>query len=67
MPRNPASSKQESVPTVLRPRRVLSPTPEEVRVRAYQIYLARGAQAGREAEDWAQAERELQATQVIVR
>ena len=33
----------------------------EVRTRAYELYLARGAQPGRELEDWLQAERELTA------
>jgi hypothetical protein len=32
---------------------------EEIRLRAYEIYLERGAQAGLELEDWLQAEREL--------
>jgi NADPH:quinone reductase-like Zn-dependent oxidoreductase len=31
----------------------------EIRNRAYELYLARGAQPGRELEDWLQAEREL--------
>jgi len=31
----------------------------EIRTRAYELYLARGAQPGRELEDWLQAEREL--------
>ena len=33
----------------------------EIRSRAYEIYLARGAEPGRELEDWLQAERELMA------
>ena len=33
----------------------------EIRGRAYEIYLARGSQPGRELEDWLQAERELTA------
>src|SRR6266446_1399387 len=33
----------------------------EIRARAYELYLARGAQPGRELEDWLQAERELTA------
>jgi NADPH:quinone reductase-like Zn-dependent oxidoreductase len=33
----------------------------EIRTRAYELYLARGAQPGRELEDWHQAERELTA------
>jgi len=37
-------------------------TPEEqIRFRAYQIYLARNGRPGRALEDWLQAERELQA------
>ena len=31
----------------------------EIRGRAYELYLTRGAQPGRELEDWLQAEREL--------
>jgi hypothetical protein len=33
----------------------------EIRIRAYELYLARGAEPGRELEDWLQAERELTA------
>jgi NADPH:quinone reductase-like Zn-dependent oxidoreductase len=33
----------------------------EIRTRAYELYLARGAEHGRELEDWLQAERELTA------
>jgi hypothetical protein len=32
---------------------------QEIRNRAYEIYLQRGAQPGYEVEDWVQAEREL--------
>jgi hypothetical protein len=32
---------------------------EEIRHRAYEIYLERGEQPGRELDDWFQAEREL--------
>jgi hypothetical protein len=32
---------------------------EEIRRRAYEIYLERGEQPGRELNDWLQAEREL--------
>ena len=32
---------------------------EEIRNRAYEIYLRRGEQPGYELEDWLQAEREL--------
>ena len=32
---------------------------QEIRIRAYEIYLQRGGQPGYELEDWLQAEREL--------
>jgi len=35
------------------------PSEEEIRHRAYEIYLARGGAPGGEVEDWLQAEREL--------
>ena len=35
------------------------PTTEEIRTRAYQIYLERGCQPGHEDGDWLQAEYEL--------
>ena len=35
------------------------PTPEEIRRRAYLIYLARGGANGHELDDWLQAEHEL--------
>jgi hypothetical protein len=33
---------------------------EQIRLRAYEIYLERGEQPGRELDDWFQAERELE-------
>jgi hypothetical protein len=33
---------------------------DEIRLRAYEIYLERGAEPGREMDDWLQAERELE-------
>jgi len=33
---------------------------EEIRLRAYEIYLERREQSGRELDDWLQAERELE-------
>jgi Protein of unknown function (DUF2934) len=35
------------------------PAFEQIRQRAYEIYLARGDQPGGELEDWYQAERDL--------
>jgi hypothetical protein len=32
---------------------------QEIRIRAYEIYLERGDQPGRDLDDWLQAEREL--------
>jgi hypothetical protein len=37
------------------------PLEEQIRQRAYQIYLQRDAQDGSELDDWLQAEAELQA------
>jgi hypothetical protein len=34
-------------------------TETDIRERAYQLFIARGAEPGREMEDWLQAEREL--------
>jgi hypothetical protein len=36
-----------------------SPTQEEIRRRAYEIYLSQGATGGLDLDDWLQAEREL--------
>jgi len=44
-------------PTEAAPRREV--TEEEIRLRAYEIYLERGAATGFELDDWLQAEREL--------
>jgi hypothetical protein len=38
-----------------------SVTPEQIRVRAFEIYTARKGAPGNAAADWLQAERELQA------
>jgi hypothetical protein len=35
------------------------PTPEQIAVRAYEIFIARGSQHGRDQDDWYQAENEL--------
>jgi Protein of unknown function (DUF2934) len=46
-----------------RDRLLQSAREEEIRRRAYEIYLERGAQSGHELEDWLQAERELTTNQ----
>ena len=35
---------------------------DRIRLRAYELYLARGEQPGRDEEDWLQAEREIMAS-----
>ncbi len=37
----------------------IKPSEDEIRIRAYEIYLARKGRPGSEIEDWLQAEREL--------
>ena len=37
-----------------------NPAREEIELRAYKLFLARGAGDGHDLEDWIQAERELQ-------
>ena len=37
-----------------------SPPLEEIRIRAYEIYIERGGQPGHDLDDWLQAERELE-------
>jgi len=57
----PAATKTQKVvpqePARETPRR--EATDEEIRQRAYEIYLDRGAAPGFELDDWLQAEREL--------
>ena len=48
-------------PVIETPRRQV--TDEEIRQRAYEIYLARGATPGLELDDWLQAERELRSSE----
>jgi len=39
------------------------PTPEQIRQRAYEIYVSRNGTPGDEVQDWLQAERELSSEQ----
>ena len=43
------------------------PTQDQIRLRAYQNYLERGAHAGQELDDWLRAERELQKVALFTR
>ena len=57
-PREPGAPKRNSHgKIVLR----VAAREDEIRSRAYELYLARGAEPGRELEDWLQAERDLTA------
>jgi hypothetical protein len=38
-------------------------TEDQIRQRAFEIFLARGGTSGQDVEDWLRAERELQASQ----
>jgi hypothetical protein len=38
------------------------PTEEEIQQRAYELFLERGGEHGRDVDDWLRAERELQET-----
>ena len=51
--------RQPGTPVEERARLLQSTREQEIRNRAYEIYLQRGAQPGCELEDWLQAEREL--------
>ena len=54
-----AKTMESASPASPKTRVAKSPTAEEIALRAYQIYLERGATPGNEFEDWIQAEREL--------
>ena len=45
------------------PTQAAYPIEEQIRQRAYELYLERGEQPGSEIEDWLQAEVELKITQ----
>ncbi len=51
--------RSKSASTITAP--AMGPTEEQVRQRAYEIYLARGARPGNPEWDWQQAELELRA------
>jgi hypothetical protein len=55
---SPADSPATGASTQVAP----GPTDEQIRARAYQIFLARGGRPGDPDADWLQAERELRNT-----
>lgn len=51
---------KSSIPTTKKTRATkATPTHEEIKLRAYEIYLERGGAPGDALEDWIRAEREL--------
>jgi hypothetical protein len=54
----PKTSKAKTSKAAARKR---TPTHEEIAVRSYELYLARGSEPGHSEEDWLQAEAELSA------
>jgi len=42
-----------------------TPTSEEIRMRAYQLYIERGGSHGRDLDDWYAAERQLVASRAM--
>ncbi len=58
-----ATTKNGSSPKVTKSRATRkSPGPEDIALRAYQIYLERNGAPGNALDDWTRAERELLAT-----
>jgi hypothetical protein len=57
--------KQPSTDAGKEERSVVNPAREEkIKRRAYEIYLERGEEPGRDLEDWLQAERELASQEI---
>jgi DUF2934 family protein len=55
-----ATTKNGSSPKVMKPHTTRkSPGPEDIALRAYQIYLERAGTPGNPLDDWTRAEREL--------
>jgi hypothetical protein len=57
MSRSAKARSLKSVPKAVEEPQV--PTTEEIAIRAYEIYQARGGSPGTDVDDWLQAEREL--------
>ena len=64
-PRTSKQSEQPSTEGEKEERPVVNPArEEEIKRRAYEIYLERGEEPGRDLEDWLQAERELASPEI---
>ena len=57
--RKPTAAPRTRARRVTRTASIAAPTDDQVRVRAYEIYLRRGGRPGDPVEDWFTAEREL--------
>ena len=67
MSSKPSKSRESKPPTEAGEEKRSAANPageEEIKRRAYEIYLERGEQHGRDVEDWLQAERELASHEV---
>jgi len=63
MPKSPKTGKSPAKRTPKpRPATTFTPAPthDDIAMRAYELFLQRGAQHGQDFEDWLAAERELQ-------
>jgi hypothetical protein len=59
--RSPKATRNANIEAGVASVEIGNPAPdEEIRRRAYEIYLERGEQPGCDLDDWLQAERELQ-------
>ena len=56
-------SSQAARPEAISPRSFDAPTDEQIRARAYEMYLERGGHHGLDFDDWVRAERELKRRQ----
>jgi hypothetical protein len=56
-----ATSKSAARSSRIQDRRPTGPTEEQIRFRAYDLYVERGRADGQDLEDWFQAEKELTA------
>ena len=53
-PKKPSSKRPSRAPAA-----AMGPTTEEIKKRAFELFIARGREHGRAEEDWLNAEREL--------
>ena len=58
--KNPRAAAAQTDQSPTSPAQALTGNGGDIARRAYELYLARGCDAGHDVEDWLQAERELQ-------